>query len=547
VSTYPISAAVDRSTRSGPSGWRWFQDRRLGTKLFTVVLVFVGVFTLVFGLGAISMVRVISQTDQAAAISNNVLTPLENARVAQLNGQLDVRRLAMAPNDTQRNAWLASMASTDAQMQQAITAVDTHLTAPVASWDTFKSLQTQWRTQRDTILIPLARTGNTAAVDAAIAAAPALSAEARSGLITTAAGVVQSRINAATTAVSADTARNLWLLLIAFALGVILAGILARLVIRETTRAVGGVKRSLDAMAAGDLTVGAEERSADEVGAAAHSLAVAQGSLRAMLANVAGTAETLRSSSQELAASNVTIAESSEESSAQARSVAAASEEVSATVRSVAEGAEELSVSIRQIAKNAAEAAIVADQGMTYSQSTGTTISELGRSSKQIANFVKVITSIAEQTNLLALNATIEAARAGEAGKGFTVVAAEVKELARESARTAQDIAALIESNQAQTTSAVEAISEISAIIQSINEHQSTIAGAMEEQSATTNEISRSVTQAAAGSGDIAANMASVASAAATASEVVTRMAASVADLARMSTELHDRVADFTY
>ena len=374
MSTYPISAAVDRSTRSGPSGWRWFQDRRLGTKLFTVVLVFVGVFTLVFGLGAISMVRVISQTDQAAAISNNVLTPLENARVAQLNGQLDVRRLAMAPNDTQRNAWLASMASTDAQMQQAITAVDTHLTAPVASWDTFKSLQTQWRTQRDTILIPLARTGNTAAVDAAIAAAPALSAEARSGLITTAAGVVQSRINAATTAVSADTARNLWLLLIAFALGVILAGILARLVIRETTRAVGGVKRSLDAMAAGDLTVGAEERSADEVGAAAHSLAVAQGSLRAMLANVAGTAETLRSSSQELAASNVTIAESSEESSAQARSVAAASEEVSATVRSVAEGAEELSVTIAQIAQNATEAAIVADQGMTYSQSTDTTI-----------------------------------------------------------------------------------------------------------------------------------------------------------------------------
>jgi methyl-accepting chemotaxis protein len=547
VSTYPISAAVDRSTRSGPSGWRWFQDRRLGTKLFTVVLVFVGVFTLVFGLGAISMVRVISQTDQAAGISNNVLTPLQNARVAQLSGQLDIRRLAMAPNDARRNAWLATIASDDAQMQQAITAVDTYLTVPVASWDKFKSVQTQWQTWRDATLIPLARTGNTAAVDAAIEAAPTLSSEARSGLITTAAGVVQGRINAAATAVSADTARNLWLLLIAFALGVILAGILARLVIRETTRAVGGVKRSLDAMAAGDLTVGAEERSADEVGAAAHSLAVAQGSLRAMLANVAGTAETLRSSSQELAASNVTIAESSEESSAQARSVAAASEEVSATVRSVAEGAEELSVSIRQIAKNAAEAAIVADQGMTYSQSTGTTISELGRSSKQIANFVKVITSIAEQTNLLALNATIEAARAGEAGKGFTVVAAEVKELARESARTAQDIAALIESNQAQTTSAVDAISEISAIIQSINEHQSTIAGAMEEQSATTNEISRSVTQAAAGSGDIAANMASVAFSAATASEAVTRMAASVADLARMSTELHDRVADFTY
>jgi methyl-accepting chemotaxis protein len=440
VSTYPTSPAVDRSARREPSGWRWFKDRRLGTKLSTVVLVFVGVFTLVFGLAALSIARTSAQSDQASATSNQILTPMQNARVAQLSSQLDVRRLAMAPNNARRDVALAAIATTDAQMQQAITAVDAHLTDPVASWDSFKSLQNQWRTLRDTTLIPLARAGNTAAVDAAILAAPALSSDARSALITTAAGVVQARINAATTAVSADTTRNVRLLVIAFLVGVILAGLLARAVIRETTRAVGGVKRSLDAMAAGDLTLLAQERSRDEVGAAAHSLTVAQGSLRAMLAKVAGTAETLRSSAQELAASNVTIAESSEESSAQARTVASASEEVSATVRSVAEGAEELSVSIRQIAQNATEAATVADQGVTFSKSTGTTVSELGRSSKQIADFVKVITSIAEQTNLLALNATIEAARAGEAGKGFAVVAAEVKELARESARTADRV-----------------------------------------------------------------------------------------------------------
>jgi methyl-accepting chemotaxis protein len=546
VITYPTSLAA-RSPRREPSGWRWFKDRRLGTKLSTVVLVFVAVFTVVFGLGALSIARTSTQNDQAAAISNTVLTPLENARVAQIFGQLDVRRLAMAPNNAKRDILLDAIAATDAQMQQAVTAVDAHLTSPVVSWDSFKSLQNQWRTQRDTTLVPLARTGNTAAVDAAILAAPALSAEARSGLIATAAGVVQGRINAATTAVSADTSRNVRLLVIAFLVGVILAGLLARSVIGETTRAVGGVKRSLDAMAAGDLTVLAQERSADEVGAAARSLTVAQTALRAMLAKVASTAETLRSSAQDLAASNVTIAESSEESSAQARTVAAASEEVSATVRSVAEGAEELSVSIRQIAKNATEAATVADQGVAFSRSTGTTVGELGRSSKQIADFVKVITSIAEQTNLLALNATIEAARAGEAGKGFAVVAAEVKELARESARTAEDIAGLIESNQTQTTSAVDAISEISAIIATINEHQRTIASAMEEQSATTNEISRSVTQAASGSGEIASSMAAVASVAADSSQVLGRMVVSVDDLAQMATQLHDRVAVFTY
>ena len=546
MTTYPTSVAA-RSPRREPSGWRWFKDRRLGTKLSTVVVVFVGVFMLVFGFGALSMTRITAQNDQAAAISNTVLTPLENARVAQIVGQLDVRRLAMAPNNARRDILLAAIAATDAQMQQAVTAVDAHLTDRVVSWDSFKILQNQWLSLRDTTLVPLAKTGNTAAVDAAIAAAPALSAEARSGLAATAAGVVQGRINTATTAVSADTSRNVRLLVIAFLVGVILAGLLARSVIGETTRAVGGVKRSLDAMAAGDLTVLAQERSADEVGAAAHSLTVAQTALRAMLAKVASTAETLRSSAQDLAASNVTIAESSEESSAQARTVAAASEEVSATVRSVAEGAEELSVSIRQIAKNATEAATVADQGVAFSKSTGTTVGELGRSSKQIADFVKVITSIAEQTNLLALNATIEAARAGEAGKGFAVVAAEVKELARESARTAEDIAGLIESNQTQTTSAVDAISEISAIIATINEHQRTIASAMEEQSATTNEISRSVTQAASGSGEIASNMAAVASVAADSSQVLGRMVVSVDDLAQMATQLHDRVAVFTY
>ena len=186
-------------------------------------------------------------------------------------------------------------------------------------------------------------------------------------------------------------------------------------------------------------------------------------------------------------------------------------------------------------------------KGVTFSNSTAATVSELGRSSKKIGDFVKVITSIAEQTNLLALNATIEAARAGEAGKGFAVVAAEVKELARESARTAEEIAALIETNQAQTTSAVTAISEISAIITTINDHQSAVATAMEEQTTTTNEISRSVGQAATSSDDIAKNMAVVASAVSKSAELMDRAIASISELTRMASELHDRGAVFTY
>jgi len=300
-------------------------------------------------------------------------------------------------------------------------------------------------------------------------------------------------------------------------------------------------------MATGDLTVPAAVFSRDEIGAAAGALNTAQESLRSMLVSMAATAETVRTAAAELVASNLEVTAASKESSAQALMASAATEEVSSNIRDMASGAEEMDVSIRQIAHNANEAATVAGQGVTFSNSTAATVSELGRSSKQIGDFVKVITSIAEQTNLLALNATIEAARAGEAGKGFAVVAAEVKELARESARTAEEIAALIETNQAQTTSAVTAISEISAIITTINDHQSAVAAAMEEQTTTTNEISRSVGQAATSSVDVAKNMAVVASAVSSSAELMDRAIASVSELTRMATELHDRVAVFTY
>ena len=141
------------------------------------------------------------------------------------------------------------------------------------------------------------------------------------------------------------------------------------------------------------------------------------------------------------------------------------------------------------------------------------TVRQLGESSAEIGNVIKLITSIAEQTNLLALNATIEAARAGDAGKGFAVVASEVKDLAQETARATEDIGARVTAIQQDTGGAVEVISRISEVIAQINDFQTTIASAVEEQTATTGEMSRSIAEVANGSSRIAHNISDVAAA----------------------------------
>jgi methyl-accepting chemotaxis protein len=180
---------------------------------------------------------------------------------------------------------------------------------------------------------------------------------------------------------------------------------------------------------------------------------------------------------------------------------------------------------------------------VTVAAKTNATISKLGESSVEIGKVIKVITRIAQQTNLLALNATIEAARTGEAGKGFAVVANEVKELARETAKATEDISQKIDAIRNDTTESVSAISEISTIINKINDISNTIASAVEEQTAATNEMTRNITEAAKGTSEIAQNITGVASAAKSTTQGATNTAA--ADLSRMSTELQSMVGMF--
>jgi methyl-accepting chemotaxis protein len=168
-------------------------------------------------------------------------------------------------------------------------------------------------------------------------------------------------------------------------------------------------------------------------------------------------------------------------------------------------------------------------------------------SSTEIGEIINAITSIAQQTKLLALNATIEAARAGEAGKGFAVVANEVKDLAMETAKASDDIAQKIEVIQFDTTEAVQAINKINEVIAQINEFQSTIASAVEEQSATAGEISRNVADVAQGSGQITQNISGVAEAAQSTSTGANDTLQSSDELSRMAAELQQHVVKFKY
>ena len=300
-------------------------------------------------------------------------------------------------------------------------------------------------------------------------------------------------------------------------------------------------------MANGDLNQKLDVKNKDEMGQLAASLNHMGTSLQEMFRKTADGINTLSSSSTELSAISEQMASGAEQTSGRAGqvataaeemssnmdSVAAASEQASTNVQMVASASEQMSATINEIAGNTEKARSITSNAVNHAQSVSKRVSELGQSANDVGKVTEAINDISEQTNLLALNATIEAARAGEAGKGFAVVANEIKELAKQTAESTQDIRNKIEGIQSTTSGTVNDIAEIERIIASIDEIVGTIATAIEEQSAATAEITSNVNQAAQGIQDVNENVAQ-------SSVVSSSIAEEVAGVNQASSEMED-------
>lgn len=269
-------------------------------------------------------------------------------------------------------------------------------------------------------------------------------------------------------------------------------------------RRVNSITYAMSELAQGNTTARAEVTSRDEFGQLATSLNHAQETSQANFQKIGGGADSLDSNITTVVGAIHAAMDNINELVAQTEVVSGAAGDVSQSIQTVAAGAEEMGASIREISSNANEASRVANEATETAARTKETVAALAVSSKEIGEVVKTITGISEQTNLLALNATIEAARAGDAGKGFAVVAGEVKDLAGETGKATDVISTKIAAIQEDTAGAVAAIERISEIINQINDYQSTIAAAVEQQSATTSEMSHSVSEAATGASSIA-------------------------------------------
>ncbi|WP_296605041.1 methyl-accepting chemotaxis protein [Nocardioides sp.] len=328
-----------------------------------------------------------------------------------------------------------------------------------------------------------------------------------------------------------DGSGLLALLMASAALTLATAVVLDRQVIAPWTRA----STYVEALADGDLT---RVRTEGPDGPLAQALATVGDRTRVAIRDVADSVGSLNGTAESVAANAEAMGQTFAETSTRAAEVSSAAGVVSSNVAAVSTGAREMSDSVTEIARNVTEAVAVAQEAVSMAAEAAAVMAELDGASERIGDVVRLITAIAGQTNLLALNATIEAARAGEAGKGFAVVASEVKGLAQETARATEDISEQVGALQDGSRAAVASLERTQEVVARFADYQATISSAIEEQAATTAEMSRRLLEAADGSQQIADTVGSVAASTALAMEQLTNTRRAAGELSSLSSDL---------
>ena len=492
--------------------------------------------------GVVALIAISSLSHRVVDLDKHAVAPL-----------LSLSSLRDAQGDSRVNVWRyvvpgADRAEIAKDMQEADGAADEAMAAylQVQTGERARLMRefqadiTAWRHIRDSQLRPLIDSGQTKRGLAVLYGTLNVANDKMSVPLDDLADAEQAAANATLAGSRAEASSSRIEIIAALAIGIVLAGGLAWLLIRRVLRSTAVVVDGLGRLAEGDLTWRCPpQRGHDELTTMARRTEEAAEAVRGIVSRLNASVLTVTEAVDALESTSAALTGISQEAIGQADQAASEIALVSGNVQTVAAGADQMRLAINEITRGAQDAARVAQSGAVAAESSDEQVHRLGVSSAEIMSIVKIITSIAQQTNLLALNATIEAARAGAAGKGFAIVAAEVKELATATGQASEDIVTRVQAIQADTSNAVASIGEIRSVIERISEMQTSVAGAVEEQSATTAEITRNVDDAASTSGHAADRVRDVAE--------TTRQVGEHADTTRQYTQrLTDLAASLT-